>query len=72
MTQIEQEVTHSGQEMEKNTREVIQHRRCMQELEVELQTEHSMVGRVLLGPPGAGSSDSQSGKGQAQEPPLTP
>ncbi|XP_063105793.1 keratin, type I cytoskeletal 9 [Cavia porcellus] len=42
MTQIEQEVTHSGQEMEKNTREVIQHRRCMQELEVELQTEHSM------------------------------
>ncbi|KAM6174654.1 keratin, type I cytoskeletal 9 [Erethizon dorsatum] len=41
MTQIKQEVTNSGQEMEKNTREVTQLRHNVQELEVELQTQLS-------------------------------
>ncbi|XP_005394467.1 PREDICTED: keratin, type I cytoskeletal 9 [Chinchilla lanigera] len=41
MTHIEQEVTSSGQEMEKNTKEATQLRHSVQELEVELQTQLS-------------------------------
>ncbi|KAK7805655.1 hypothetical protein U0070_009804 [Myodes glareolus] len=41
MTQIEQEVTNSGQEMESNMKEVSQLQHSIQELEIELQTQLS-------------------------------
>lgn len=44
MTQIEQEVTNSGQEMESNMKEVSQLRHSIQESEIELQTQLSTVG----------------------------
>ncbi|ERE68461.1 keratin, type I cytoskeletal 19 [Cricetulus griseus] len=41
MTQIEQEVTNSGQEMESNMKEVSQLQHSIQELDIELQTQLS-------------------------------
>lgn len=49
MTQIEQEVTNSGQEMESNMKEVSQLQHSIQELEIELQTQLSTVGSPAPG-----------------------
>lgn len=50
MSQMEQEVMTSGQEMESNTKEVTQLRHSIQEMEVELQSQLSKVGSSALGP----------------------
>lgn len=49
MTQIEQEVTNSGQEMESNMKEVSQLQHSIQELDIELQTQLSTVGSPAPG-----------------------
>lgn len=50
MSQLEQEVTNSGQEMESNNREVTQLRHSIQEMEIELQSQLSKVGSSALDP----------------------
>lgn len=44
MTQIEQQVTNSGQEMETNMKQVSQLQHSVQELNIELQTQLTTVG----------------------------
>lgn len=50
MSQMEQEVTSSGREMESNHREVTQLRHSIQEMEIELQSQLSKVGSCALDP----------------------
>lgn len=50
MSQMEQEVTSSGREMESNHREVTQLRHSIQEMEIELQSQLSKVGSSALDP----------------------
>lgn len=56
MSQMEQEVMSSGQEMESNHKEVTQLRHSIQEMEIELQSQLSKVGSSALEPiPGWGT-----------------
>lgn len=50
MSQMEQEVTNSGREMESSNKEVTQLRHSVQEMEIELQSQLSKVGRSALDP----------------------
>lgn len=56
MRQIEQEVTTCSQEVESSNKEVTKLRHTVQELEIELQSQFSMVGSQALDPlPGWGT-----------------
>lgn len=50
MSQMEQEVMTSGQEMESNHKEVTQLQRSIQEMDIELQSQLSKVGSSALDP----------------------